>query len=114
MKEVIYKLIRHFSVSASHARIGIVQYATNARVIFTLHKSQRLGFHRLARRVTRMFYTKGGTKTGKGLGLANKMLRSSKRRLYGKFLNHYQVLFITFSLYFYSYEEGNGEELRVE
>lgn len=51
-----------------------------------------------------MFYTKGGTKTGKGLGLANKMLRSSKRRLYGKFLNHYQVLFITFSLYFYSYE----------
>ena len=109
VKIVLDKLIRHFSVSASNARIGIVQYATNARVIYTLAKSQRLGFHRLAKRVRGLFYTKGATKTGKGLLLANRMLRHSKRKLNGKFLKHEQVLLIVFSLYL----GRNGEELRV-
>ena len=94
VKEAIDKLIRHFSVSAIHARIGIVQYATEARVIYSLRQSQRLGFHRLARRVKNLFYTKGATKTGKGLELAYKMLLRSKRRLDGQILNHEQVLFI--------------------
>ena len=94
VKEVIDKLIRHFSVSAIHARIGIVQYATEARPIYSLRQSQRLGFHRLARRVKNLFYTRGATKTGKGLEQAYKMLIRSKRRLDGQILNHEQVLFI--------------------
>lgn len=94
VKEVIQKLIGHFSVSAVHARIGIVQYATKARIIYSLRQSQRFGFRRLERRVKNLFYTKGGTKTGKGLSLAYKMLHLSKRRLYGKFLKHKQVFVI--------------------
>ena len=94
VKEVIQNLIGHFSVSAVHARIGIVQYATNARIIYSLRQSQRFGFRRLERRVKNLFYTKGGTKTGKGLSLAYNMLKRSKRRLYGKFLEHKQVFFI--------------------
>jgi len=94
VKEVIQNLIGHFSVSAVHARIGIVQYATNARIIYSLRQSQRFGFRRLEKRVKNLFYTKGGTKTGKGLSLAHRMLRRSKRRLHGKFLKHKQVYFI--------------------
>ena len=99
VKKVLDQLIRHFSVSAAYARIGIVQYATNARVIYTLQRSQRLGFHRLARRVRSLFYTKGATKTGKGLELAYRMMHRSKRLLNGKFLKHEQVLLIVYSLY---------------
>lgn len=94
VKEVIGKLIRHFSVSASNARIGIVQYATNARVVYSLRRSQRSGFYTLEKRVKKLFYTRGSTKTGKGLELAYRMLRHSKRRLDGKILKHKQVTFI--------------------
>lgn len=115
VKKVLDKLIRHFSVSASYARIGIVQYATNARVIYTLGRSQRLGFHRLAKRVRSLFYTRGGTKTGKGLELAYKMLHRSKRRLDGKFLKHEQVLLIIYSLYIATVTcKVTGKSYRVE
>jgi len=115
VKKVLDKLIRHFSVSASYARIGIVQYATNARVIYTLGRSQRLGFHRLAKRVRSLFYTRGGTKTGKGLELAYKMLHRSKRRLDGKFLKHEQVLLIIYSLYISTVTcKVTGKSYRVE
>lgn len=94
VKEVIRKLIRHFSVSASNARIGIVQYATSARVVFTLRRSQKSGFYTLEKRVKNLFYTRGATKTGKGLELAYRMLRRSKRWLDGRMLKHEQVTFI--------------------
>ena len=96
MKKVIGQLIRHFSVSAPYARIGIVRYATTAKVIYTLRRSQRLGFHILAKRVKNLHYTGGATKTGNGLELAYRMLRHSKRKLDGKILKHKQVTFIIY------------------
>ena len=96
MTKVIGQLIRHFSVSAPYARIGIVRYATTAKVIYTLRRSQRSGFHILAKKVKNLYYTQGATKTGKGLELAYRMLRRSKRRLDGKILKHKQVTFIIY------------------
>ena len=96
VKKVIGKLIRHFSVAASNARIGIVRYATTASVLYTLRKSQRLGFHTLAKSVENLHYSGGKTKTGRGLELAHRMLRRSKRKLDGKILKHKQVIFILY------------------
>lgn len=91
IKEILLNLTQHFSVSASHARIGIVQYSTIVRTVFTLQRSQKLGFHKLKRKIERMPYIMGGTKTGKGLSTAYKMLRSSKRELDGEVVKHDQV-----------------------
>lgn len=94
MKDVLLKLVRHFSVSESYARVAIVQYATTARRIFSLHKSQQRGFLELQRSISRMHYSQGGTKTGKALNLAARMLRNSKRRVNHKIIKHYKVLII--------------------
>lgn len=94
MKDVLLKLVRHFSVSESYARVAIVQYATNARRIFSLHKSQRRGFLELLRSILKMRFTQGGTKTGKALDLAARMLRHSKRMVNRKIIKHYKVLII--------------------
>ena len=41
-----------------------------------------------------MRYTRGGTKTGKALDLAARMLRHSKRMVNRKIIKHYKVLII--------------------
>ena len=41
-----------------------------------------------------MRYSHGGTKTGKALKLAARMLRNSKRRVNHKIIKHYKVLII--------------------
>ena len=91
VRQMLRKCIRFFSVSAKHARIGVIRYATTAQTIFTLRRSQKLGFWKLDKKIKNMHYTKGQTKTGKGLQMANRMLRSSRRKLDGKFVEHHQV-----------------------
>ncbi|XP_022791975.1 uncharacterized protein LOC111331177 [Stylophora pistillata] len=89
MRQILLKLVRHFSISDSYARVALVQYATTARTIFSFKKSQRRGILELQRRIWKMRYTRGRTKTGKALALAAKMLRTAKR-FNRKIVKHYQ------------------------
>jgi len=91
MRDILIKIIRHFSVSDYHARIGVIKYSNAPQRVFHLHKSQKLGFLRLEQKIRKMRYTKGGTRTGKALAMAYKMFKKSKRKLDGKVLKHEQV-----------------------
>ena len=93
VKQILLRLIRHYSVSESYARIGIIKYHSFPRRVVNLLQSQKLGFLNLERKIRKMRYTKGGTRTGKALAMADKMLKGSRRRLRGKFLQHEQVCF---------------------
>lgn len=109
-KDAVLNLTRHYSVNDVHARIGIVQYATRSRLIFSLKRSQKQGFARLEKKIRRMRYTKGGTKTGKALEMAYKLLLSSKRKLDRKVLKHDQVLF-TFIILYSAMNYGLGKRV---
>ena len=91
IKRILIKLIRHFSVSASYARVGLIKYSNSARSVFHLQKSQRMGFLMIEKKIKKMRYSKGGTRTGKAIALALKMLKRSRRKLDGKVLKHDQV-----------------------
>lgn len=91
MKDILIKLIRHFSVSDYYARICVIKYSNAPRRVFHLHQSQKLGFLRLEQKIRKMRYTKGGTRTGKALAMAYKMFKKSQRKLDGKVLKHDQV-----------------------
>lgn len=93
-KQILLNLARHFSVSATHARVGIIRYSTAPQRIFSLPRSQRLGFMGLEKKITKMRYTRGGTRTGKALEMAHRMLTHSRRRFFGKDVSHEQVLLL--------------------
>ena len=81
MKEIVIKLIRHFSVRRSYARIGIVRYSSIADEIMSPQESQLSGFAALQVKINRMRYTGGGTSTGRALEMAYSMLMKSRRQL---------------------------------
>ena len=88
IKQILLKLIRHFSVSSYHTRIGIVRYSTRARAVLRLRRSQRKGYRGVEKAIRNMKYTKGGTHTGKALALAEELLKRSKRKLRRRFDEH--------------------------
>lgn len=91
IKKILLKIIRHFSVSSYHTRIGIVKYSTSARAVLRLPGSQRKGYRGVQRAIRKMKYSNGGTHTGKAIVVAEKLLTGSKRRLRGRFVKHEQV-----------------------
>ena len=94
IKGILVNLTRHFSVSAKYARVGIIKYSHRAQRVFSLPRSQRLGFLGLEKKLTNMRYTRGGTRTGKALMMAHKMLTRSRRKFFGQNLKHEQVLIL--------------------
>ena len=93
VKQMVVNIIRHFSVRRAYARIGIIRYSSYVTPIITPRASQRRGFERLKRRILRMGYMRGLTRTGLALQEAYKMLIESREQVYksGKIHNHDQV-----------------------
>lgn len=84
IKKIIVNLTRHFPISATHARVGIIKYSTTPEQVLSLRRSERIGFTGLQRKITRMRYTKGTTSTGEALRMAYRMLTVPRGKIFGQ------------------------------